>query len=303
MSFLRLCLINIAVMSPVSFYLLDSYYSFIKHDFWKHYEKDIPPWCEKPVKYGFIKEKINASSDYVFLLTALYIFYYNNKLKRNVNRGNLLVKLPYLGITYGFINLFHSIGTFINHSCRCSFGHQLDLIGMYAIASFWVPYYFLRYRYYKESNPYLNTTGINLKYAHYSYYLWLFLINILLFPLSFIQYNNRHCEFIEFMVLTSCCIICIVIDYKTRLLCKHKGIQLNFICNDNLVYIGIMLTVTGTAIQKLDIYKIGCFPESFFQLHALWHYMISCVILIAFIHASSEKIKLTNMLPLINRKE
>ena len=290
-------------MAPVSFYLLDYYYTLIKYDFWENYKKDAPPWCEKPVEFGFIKEKINASTDYAFLLASLCIYYHNSKLKFHSKRGNILVKLPYLGKTYAIINLFHSMGTFINHSCRCVFGHQLDLIGMYAIATYWLPYYFLRYRYYKESNPYLNITGLNLKNVYIGYYLWLFSINLILFPLSFVPYDYKYSEIIEFSVVTSCCIICIIIDYKTRLLCKNKGIQLRFACNDNLLYIGFILVISGTILQKLDIHKIGCFPESFLQLHAIWHIMISGVILISFIHASSEKIQLIDVLPLIDRKE
>ena len=146
----------IAIGPIPSILYFDRLFSEIKYDPWKNFTDDAGPWCEHPHEFGLVKEKSNAYSDYIFVLSAVYFLARTRYEKKRRESDNLLKLMPNLGYLYAAINMFHAIGTFINHSCRCSFGHQLDLIGMYSITNFWMPYYILRYAYYNKNNVYLS---------------------------------------------------------------------------------------------------------------------------------------------------
>ena len=140
--------LSIGLFVPVFFTNIDKYYTYHDIDFWKNYTPDPGPWCEYDHQVGFIKEKSNAISDFLFLFYSLYImndcFNVNRELRNSIFRLNPLCEYPILIFVYGFINFMHFWGTFINHSCRCSFGHQMDLFWMYLIMGFWLIYYTLR---------------------------------------------------------------------------------------------------------------------------------------------------------------
>ena len=119
---------------------------------WSNYSSDPGKWCENPRKTGFILEPINAYSNISYLIVSLLLFYESYKIFNHPIKYNLLFNLKYLGFYYVIINFFHFIGSFINHSCRCNFGHRLDNIGTYNIIIFWMVYYLARYKFYSNKN-------------------------------------------------------------------------------------------------------------------------------------------------------
>jgi len=268
----------------------DGYFTKHRIDVWENFTSDGGPWCEKYHKYGLVKEKSNAYSDYIFLLTGTYLLsraFYGSKSR---DKENLLKYLPRLSYFYAFINLLHGVGTFINHSCRCSFGHRLDLIGMFSITNFWIPYYFLRFYYYKKNNVYLNSSRSH-KYTSllYKKYTIIFiLLSILSYPFTLIRYDSQYSEKSEFLVLGGGCMICLTLDAVTKQMCKKKVIELYFIFRGNCLYVGSTIIVLGAILHKFDIHKVYCDPTHFIQLHAVWHVCAAVTTVIAYEHAISE---------------
>lgn len=274
---------------PLVIVYYDNYFTRLKIDPWQNFTEDAGPWCEKPKNYGLVKEKSNAYSDYIFLLTGTYLLLRSCCSYNIRDSDNLLKLLPNLSYLYVFINLFHGAGTFINHSCRCSFGHMWDVIGMFAIINFWISYYVLRYFYYKNNNVYLSYNNNRIILSFYKRYVIMFVtLSIIVWPLTSIKYSSPYSERSEFFVVMSGGIVCLYLDYMTKQLCNKKAIILYFMFKNKCVYIGISIISIGALMHKLDIRGIFCDPEHFIQLHALWHVCAAITTVIIYEHARSE---------------
>ena len=268
---------------------LDKRFTDMKYDPWASFKTDAGPWCERHHNVGLVKEKSNAYSDYVFVLSGVYILartYYGKKLRETENLFRLL---PNLGYFYALISIFHGVGTFINHSCRCSFGHQLDLVGMYSITNFWIPYYILRYSYYEQSNVYLPYNKKKVLSSLYKRYCLIFIcLSIAVYPLTGIPYSDVHSENVEFVVLVSSCLLCIIVDFMTHKLCKRKQITLYYALKGKCLHLGIVVILVGVIMQKMDAAGIMCDPTHIIQLHSLWHIAAATATVMAYEHANGE---------------
>ena len=279
----------IAIGPIPSILYFDKRFTELKYDPWKNFVNDSGPWCEQHHKFGLVKEKSNAYSDYVFVLSGVYLLARARYGKRQRESENLLRLLPNLRYFYAFITLFHATGTFINHSCRCSFGHQFDLIGMYSITNFWIPYYILRHSYYKRNNVYFaynkNTVILSLYKKYFIIYCGL---TIIIFPFTSISYSHAYSEQIEFTILTVSCGICLFMDLLTHQLCKKKSITLFYALKGMCLHIGVFIILCGLIFQKMDSAGILCDPTHIIQFHSLWHIAAAIATVMAYEHANSE---------------
>jgi len=250
-----------------------------------------------------MKEKVNAGSDYVFLLASVYIFwksYYRYRVL-NMRPQNLFSLMPGLPYIYALINLFHAAGTFANHSCRCSFGHKWDSIGMYSITNFWLPYYVLRYFYYRSFNTYLLRPSERYRSRMCVRYGLMFIsLSILTAPFAGVAYSNPYSETIEFAIVAVSCVVCMLLDCLARRMCRARDIVLHFIGGDWYPCAGTSAMIVGVVLHKLDSHGIVCAPDSIFQLHSVWHVLSAVTIVMAFEHAYSENPKYLD-LPLVTR--
>ena len=279
----------IAIGPIPSILYFDRRFSEIKYDPWKNFTDDAGPWCERHHEFGLVKEKSNAYSDYIFVLSAVYFLARTRYEKKRRESDNLLKLIPNLGYLYAAINMFHAIGTFINHSCRCSFGHQLDLIGMYSITNYWMPYYILRYAYYNKKNVYRSYNKPKIISSLYKRYFILYIgFSIITYPFTSIPYSNSHSEHIEFTILTTSCGLCLLLDFMTHRLCKKKQITLYYVAKGKCLHIGIVVILLGAIMQKMDASGIMCDPIHIIQFHSLWHIAAAIATIMAYEHANSE---------------
>ena len=297
-------LLGIGTLIPVFFNLIDFYYTYNKIDFWKNYTIDVGPWCEKSKNIGFMKEKINANSSFIFLWISLYLYYKSYRLRYYNFKNNILHHLPLVGYMYTFINLIHWFGSFLNHSCSCTIGHRINLIGLYMLVTFWFPYYWFRYQFFKNKNPYVKALSIKNKDIVYKgFILWIMTIHMALFPITNYNYKNELSELTELGVVVFTFIICLILDYETKQICKNKSISINYNVNSKCILITITTIGLGIVTRKLDIYKIYCYNNSIILVHVFWHVFLSISTLLIFNDAVNEKMQLMNMLPLVNTGE
>ena len=298
----KYCFLCSCIFVPVFFTNIDRYYTHHRVDFWKNYTPDPGPWCEEPHSVGFIKEKSNANSDYLFLFYSLYIMNDAISVSREtghtVFRQNPLCEYPILIFIYGFINFMHFWGTFINHSCRCSFGHQMDLQWMYLIMGFWTIYYKLRLSYYQSFNSYfLNNYYVSRRFSRI-FIFYLIILGVIVYPLSKIPYAHKYSDEIETVTMLFLGLPCMYMDYCCRENVTRRNIRLDFKYGNKLIVLGISTITLGVISHKIDISGVICNPTSSVQLHAVWHVLASTTALIAYIHAKSESILSINNLPL-----
>ena len=282
-------LLFIAIAPIPNILYFDRKFSEIKYDPWENYTRDSGPWCERHYDYGLVKEKSNAYSDYVFVLSGVYFLARTKYGRKERDSENLLKLMPNLGYFYAMVNLFHAIGTFVNHSCRCSIGHQLDLIGMYSITNFWVPYYLIRYSYYKRNNVYLSHNKMNIIMSLYKRYYFIFFgLTIIVFPFTSLPYSHPYSEVSEFIILFTSCCSCLILDLATHNLCKKKQITLYYMAKGKCLHLGIMVVLFGLIMHKMDTSGVLCNPTHTVQLHAVWHIAASIATIMAYEHANSE---------------
>ena len=294
--------LSIGLFVPVFFTTTDWYYTSHKIDFWKNYTPDPGPWCEYAHPVGFIKEKSNAMSDYLFLFYSLYIMNDSYKVYRetsySVFRLNPLCEYPILIFTYGFINFMHFWGTFINHSCRCSIGHQMDLFWMYLIMGFWTIYYMLRLSYYQSFNSYFLSNYYISKRFSRVFFFNLLVLSCVVYPLTTIRYAYKYSDEIETATMLVLGLPCLCLDYRCRTNVTRRNIKLVYSYGNKLIICGLSTIFVGVVFHKMDIHRIVCNPRSLIQPHAIWHALASTTALIGYIHAKSESIMSINNLPL-----
>ena len=282
-----LFLIALGPISNILYY--DRKFSLMKYDPWKNYTDDSGPWCERHYDYGLVKEKSNAYSEYVFLLSGIYLLARAKYGRKERETENLLKLMPNLVYFYAIINIFYAVGSFINHSCRCSFGHQLDLIGMYSITNFWIPYYTLRYSYYKRNNVYISYNKKNIITKLYKRYCFIFFgLSIIVFPFTSVPYSHPYSEASEFFILFISSCLCLFLDLITHRLCKKKQITLYYLAKGKCLYMGIAVILFGITMKKIDELGILCDPMHFIQFHSIWHVTVAIITIMAYEHANSE---------------
>ena len=293
---------SFGIFVPIFFSTLDWYYTSHRIDYWNNYTPDPGPWCEYAHPVGFIKEKSNARSDYTFLFYSLYIMYdsilVHREMSHTVYRLNPLCEYPILILLYGFINFMHFWGTFINHSCRCAMGHQMDLFWMYLIVGYWLIYYSLRLSYYQSFNSYfLNNYYMSNRFSR-EFICYLFCVAAIIYPLTKIKYSYKYSDEIETMAMLSLGLPCMYLDYRCRKNVSKRNIRLSFYYGNKMIILGITTILSGVLFHKIDVHHVVCDPTMIVQPHAIWHVFASTTAFIAYIHAKNENIVSINNLPL-----
>ncbi|CAF4515391.1 unnamed protein product [Rotaria sp. Silwood1] len=103
---------------------------------WSHYESSTQqsingvPFCEHDRPRNFLRERANSLSDFSFLGVGFYMLVQSIETK-----SNSFTKTIILSVINGLINCVHAFGSWLNHACRCQFGHRLDVTGMWLVTS------------------------------------------------------------------------------------------------------------------------------------------------------------------------
>jgi len=210
-------------------------------DAWVGVEPDPGPWCEADRPTAFLREPSNALSDFAYLWLGFWFI--ANALSDSKKTGaRVLAAQPMVGVIGAVANCGHFLGSFVNHACRCHFGHVLDVFGMYAAIWFLTSLSFCQWR--------------NVRARTFAMlYLWML---PLFFACSQFYYADPMREPMENGMVTLMVIGC---TYSASWLGISKAT------------IGkiVLLLVFGKMAQELDIRRIYCVPDSMIQGHAVWH--------------------------------
>jgi hypothetical protein len=234
---------------------------------WAHLESstkkltDGVPFCEHDRSGNLLRERANSFSDFSFLAVGLYMLVRSIESEKKSRAKNRI-----LSMINGLANCGHAVGSWLNHACRCQFGHRLDLTGMWLIISFIALYSLTR-------RQTIKTTIFTFIFLIITYLLWV--VSDVYYPES---YDNRE------KTLTVALIVIFflseLVQMKWRPITKKQM---------KLLALGATTLAVGTVCGHLDASKIVCWPHSWFQLHAIWHVCAACTVFAIYEYFRCEK--------------
>jgi hypothetical protein len=223
-------------------------------------------YCETIRWDALIVQPINTWSNLVPIFVGLYILTVLDK-SQVVNAASASNPMQYANIhslSYGFLVINIGIGSMFFHGSMTEFGGLLDNISMNMYISFILCYNLQRI--FKFSNKYL--------LAIYS------LINLFLGWIAILPDVGRNS--FAFLVAVEVVLEIFVVIFSNRK-------KLDFKRNWRLLLLSLL--VFGFAMIVWELSKTGaifCHPDSFWQGHALWHYLDGLAPWVIFLYMRSE---------------
>jgi hypothetical protein len=276
-----------------------------------------------------MREPANAASDLAFAAVALYqircafmdwsISSPSSTRTKRYAAENLLINYPLLSFASGIINLFHALGTCMNHSCRCTFGHRMDVVGMCA-CTLWLVYFqsmrlaSLRFWPSSPSNGHANGSasiallspatsssasveGTKVYPSSYGHVMIVAFVCAYL-PLMYaiwlwadIPYSNMAWQQREQTLLVSILIGVMVLTIIYRNVSRQRLPSVT--SHDTPFIIAFVCLLGGILLHKADLHRIWCIPHSALQGHAVWHIATAFSLHSIYIHFRSEHWPLT----------
>jgi hypothetical protein len=232
-------------------------------------------WCERDHPDQFIREPMNSWSDFGFLFVGITMLYFaiSDTFFSDTPR-NLCMDHPVLSFVSAIVNIFHAVGTFTNHACRCWTGYQMDVTGMYLVIMFPILVNFLNIH--RNSIKGTSPTQTSNKAVLVGLLLYAAL-GVCLFLTTYVVEDPGH------LVVPLLVIMVISFLVRFRQEANHRDTR-----HFTLLSIAAALLIFGYASWLLDRHRIVCFPDSAFQLHAVWHVATAGALFALYVYHRSE---------------
>jgi len=256
-------------------------YLYDGRSFWEGYSPsgDMNFWCERDSETMFVRERSNSWSDLSYLFvgltmlfvgTADYLYGGSPINSSRVSQQtaartpffNLFKEYPSLTIISGLVNIVHASGTFANHACRCWVGYQFDVTGMYLVTLGILCYDVLRIF---KIRPYPIPLCVYLA------------LGAACFGST---YTHIDPAFIMIPIIVG---IGILARWYYIVASRRGAILHGKIFVAAMAFMGL-----GYLSWNLDKHRIVCNPDSFFQLHAVWHVFTAAAIILIFVYSRME---------------
>jgi len=271
-------------------------------DPWRGCASDVGPFCERERPSCFLRERSNALSDFSFLALGFAListaiedtFTLNTatiaastaslSLQPHSHSSNIIRRFPSLTLLYGLANIIHACGTWMNHASRCHPGHRLDLAGMWLV-SFFCSLTSLCRLLALVFPAFCQTSGGEdkdvLPTFFYPVYLmagWLFWL------LSDVWYADGSYDAIEpLLVIVNISVVAVAELVYLILTLQHntrhgQSREARYAGRYDVLAAGAVSIAVGAVLGRLDATGALCWPDSWLQLHAVWH-VLACICL------------------------
>lgn len=253
-----------------------------KAEWWKHkafgYSEGGSEYCETKEFDQYLIEDANALSNLGFIFLGEFIcsiffadvFHGNNNAnKLQQNEHNVIIQYPVWTLIYGMTMIYVGVASYLFHGALTWNTHTLDVASIYAAFLFFYGIVIMNYIYCLNIKyvKYIGNMACKLKVVNYMMMLMLLILDILsiiyrepLTPLPVIG---------TFIYISLPLILVMIIVW---LIMFWKYLKTNYLCM-KLLIMSVLLLFGGFLIRQLD--PIICFPDSFFQIHALFHVLLA----------------------------
>ena len=241
---------------------------------WLGHNKD-GMYCERVRSHDFLKERSNSISNILFVLIGeivLFFSWYDISIGKHPVRQNLIMKCPIWSVFYGLSLIYLGIGSFMYHASLKHVAQILDVAAIYAILLYFHLLLICKFveKYTKENHfedfgKYFNLTLCGL---------------LLVLDLMAFKYKGY---FNSMKVLP---ISAGIIIFKFILFYVMNWEMIN---RYNLFYglSALLFIVTGFISRQIDLKY--CNPDSWFQLHSLFHILVAVGLFLAYLMLRAER--------------
>jgi Ceramidase len=218
-------------------------------------------FCES-ARPSFIRQPANTWSSLAFAFAGLWLIWRAKKdVYRGAERSNPITTQFLYGAVFGACLIVVGLGSAFYHASLTLAGQFIDVMGMYFLAGFMLTYNISRSYRVKPS----------LMVGAY-----VALVSALAFVLLRFPSVRRY-------VFAGMIIVVLMLEYSARRRGKSKIATSYF-------YSALGLLVAAFVIWILDITRLTCSPESWFQGHAVWHVLCALATLFLYSYYRSESI-------------
>ena len=202
-------------------------------------------FCEKAIAGKPVRQPVNTFSNIIYLVIAIIIFK-NRKRNTNAVSGSMN---KFYEFFLGLVLIYIFICSAIFHATLTDIPLKLDYTAVCAFVAF-PSIYFLLHFIFKNKN---NSNYV----AKFFFSLSFFITFILLFLTTHHEEHNLEMLFL------------ILIFFILSFIAANKSPE-----NRKKLFISMASVVVALIWFELDRYKTFCNPDSYLQLHSLWHLFI-----------------------------
>lgn len=227
-------------------------------------------FCEFHGYDRLIRQPINSWSNMIYLFFGIlyFVYAYKDKRMKLPDRHNFVTRYNSYSIVLGVVMVFLAFASFSFHASLIEFTRKLDITGVVASALVLFSYSILRLYglvNFRESELFFLRT--------YKIHILGMVAGLILFFLS-----GFHGREITGFLITSIVCINLYTQYK------YKPIRPERIKYLIWAIISIALSVAVWILDK----ELLCSPQSWFQLHAVWHILTGVSIYLVYMYYRTE---------------
>ena len=205
-------------------------------------------YCEFNHVEKFFHQSMNTYSNLAYFFFGVLICQiafrdYKNAKSSNLNR---MEQFPMLSVLMGFCFIYLSIGSAFFHASLTWVGQRVDMNGTYGISIILASIGFYNVFY-----------GVEFQNKAKNLIVMVLLLIIMLFYKIALMVSSS----ILIPILILLLLISISINYVQFR--KERSLILGIL--------SFVLIIVAVKIRTLDVQKVGCDPESWYQGHAVWH--------------------------------
>lgn len=229
--------------------------TFYDIGFWDHFlfKQGIESWfCERTDMKNLIRQPINTFTNYVYLVNAVFFTIKGVQDYQRKEPYNLITANSFYSILLGFISFYTFLGSTFFHSSLILFASKIDFSAVYSISLYPLMYFTHRL--------WLSLTKRPSQVKHVGEMLvFIFVFTVIYIILTFfVTMHYIHQTVLFFIILTV--LFGIILE-------RTEGGR------TKKIYLKLTASFISVAVIffKLDIEKILCHPDSYFQPHSIWH--------------------------------
>lgn len=226
---------------------------------------EIGCFCEK-IRDDTVRQPANTWSSLALTLLGFLVLAQARvdiRSTSNIVSNNPITTKYIYALIYGFSMIIIGLGSAFFHASLSFMGQTFDVLGMYLFVSFFIVYDLSRLYSLEEYITVILFISLNGVFAYF-----------LVICLEF----RRH-------IFIVALISALLLEIKLR---RKK----NTVIHSKYIIYAFVMMLISFIIWLLDTFKIICYPESLFQLHAIWHLSGTFAAGLLYLYFRSENTKI-----------